>query len=309
MSELDRSAGPPEQAPALAPAPNPVSEAPLSFGPALATARQARSWSVTDVAARLRLQTRQVQAIEAQQLDALPQGAFVRGFVRNYAKEVGLDPTPLLADLNGRLKPTEPLRVDGPGAAALNPVQLAAREHDSRAAVMGGAVAALLLFAIAGWLALRPLQPTLPTASINPRAPVVPAPVASAEQILAGISAAPVNDATPGAPAALDGVAGAANGVGGPAADGAADSEPPLLPPDALHFSFREPSWVEITQADGKVLLSRLNDAGSVRTVVGAPPYAVIVGNASMVELEFRGKRVDLAGVASRENVARLRLE
>lgn len=60
------------------------------FGAKLTAARKKRGMSVDAVASELNILKRHVEAIEAQAYDALPQFAFARGFVANYAKLVGL---------------------------------------------------------------------------------------------------------------------------------------------------------------------------------------------------------------------------
>jgi cytoskeleton protein RodZ len=277
--------------------PPPIGPAPTeaeSFGSALAAARKARGLSLSEVALQLRLQLRQVRAIEAEDLAALPEGPFVRGFVRNYAKLVELPAEPLLALLAARLKPTEPLRSDGAGAAAVSPVQLAAREHASRLTVVGGAVAVLVLFAVLGWWTMRPAE--LPPAPLTTAVPAIAtvSPLPSSEGATQP-SAEPVAVEPP--PSESE-AAEANDAAAGPAAS-----------PTALRFSFRDRSWVEIRQADGVVLMSQNNEAGTQRTVEGTPPYTLVVGNASKVDLEFGGKSIDLPAAASRGDVARLQLE
>lgn len=71
----------------------------FSIGGALRQAREARGESVGDVAHALKLNPRQVEAIEQERFDLLPGKAFVRGFVRNYARHVGLDAEQLVARL------------------------------------------------------------------------------------------------------------------------------------------------------------------------------------------------------------------
>lgn len=71
----------------------------FSIGTALREAREARGETVGDVAHALKLHARQIEAIEQERFDLLPGKAFVRGFVRNYARHVGLDPEQLAARL------------------------------------------------------------------------------------------------------------------------------------------------------------------------------------------------------------------
>lgn len=71
----------------------------FSIGGVLRQAREARGESVGDVAHALKLNPRQVEAIEQERFDLLPGKAFVRGFVRNYARHVGLDAEQLVTRL------------------------------------------------------------------------------------------------------------------------------------------------------------------------------------------------------------------
>lgn len=66
-------------------------------GALLAAARQKKGWSVEQVASLVKLAPRQIQAIEADNYAALPGLAVARGFVRSYAKVLGLDAHALAA--------------------------------------------------------------------------------------------------------------------------------------------------------------------------------------------------------------------
>jgi cytoskeleton protein RodZ len=76
------------------PVPAPVATLP---GAALAAQRQKKGWSVEQVASLVKLSPRQIQAIETDNYSALPGLAVARGFVRSYAKAVGLDANALTA--------------------------------------------------------------------------------------------------------------------------------------------------------------------------------------------------------------------
>lgn len=66
-------------------------------GAQLKAQREALGWPVEQVADQLKLAPRQVIALEAGDMAALPNLAVVRGFVRAYAKVVRLDAAPLVA--------------------------------------------------------------------------------------------------------------------------------------------------------------------------------------------------------------------
>jgi cytoskeleton protein RodZ len=91
--------------------PHPQSEAmqprhPLP-GAVLAGERQARGWSVEYVASHLKLAIRQIHALEEDRYEALPSPVVIRGFIRIYAKMLGIDSTALVAGL-----PATPAPVD-----------------------------------------------------------------------------------------------------------------------------------------------------------------------------------------------------
>lgn len=82
----------------LQPSP-PSNEQSVSPGPRLAAARQQLGMSVPEAAARLNLASRQIEAMEAEDWQALPGMAVARGFVRSYAKLVKIDPAPLMGQM------------------------------------------------------------------------------------------------------------------------------------------------------------------------------------------------------------------
>lgn len=88
----------------------------LSPGQQLAAAREAQGLTVEEVVRHTKLSTRQVLALEADAYDRLPGPVFVRGFIRNYARHLQLDPVPLLARLDSP---------SGAGAMARSAVQAA----------------------------------------------------------------------------------------------------------------------------------------------------------------------------------------
>lgn len=70
---------------------------PLSAcGGVLKAAREAMGLSIHEVSGQLRLGVKQIQAIEQDDFAQLPQASIVRGFIRNYARLLNIDPQPVL---------------------------------------------------------------------------------------------------------------------------------------------------------------------------------------------------------------------
>ena len=75
-----------------------------------------------------------------------------------------------------------------------------------------------------------------------------------------------------------------------------------------LTLTARKESWVKVTDAKGRVLLSRLLAPGEVVKAFGVPPLEAVVGRADAMHVEVRGKWLDLVPL-SRENVARFEVK
>ena len=69
-------------------------------GEALRAARESKGWSVAEVATQLNLTPMRLTQLEAGEFDKLPGNTFARGYVRAYAKLLGLDQAPLVADFD-----------------------------------------------------------------------------------------------------------------------------------------------------------------------------------------------------------------
>jgi cytoskeleton protein RodZ len=67
-------------------------------------------------------------------------------------------------------------------------------------------------------------------------------------------------------------------------------------------------SWVEVTDAQGTVLLRRMLAAGEVAGASGALPLSAVVGRADVTRVQVRGQPLDLAPIA-RDNVARFEVK
>ena len=200
----------------------------VSVGSQLAGKRQELGWTVEFVASRLNLAPRQIEALEADNLAALPGLASTRGFVRAYAKLLRIDPVPLVTRLAQESAPEAesiPLRRPMP-AAPFAPVKLTPMRRGGHPARMWGLIGlAVLVVAAAGaWragmldeasegLATKlSTAASAPSASSTPSASPAPAAAGPAAQ-----DAATVTTALP-APASLSQAASASAAEGASAA-------------------------------------------------------------------------------------------
>jgi cytoskeleton protein RodZ len=277
-------------------APAAVQVAPTSFGARLVAAREREGLSAGDMAARLRLHVKQVRALESEDLARLPEAAYVRGFVRSYARSLGLDPAPLIDDLNSKIAPSPDSVVDGMTRPRgdYSPVRDAARERASRSLVLGLSVLALVALGAVGWYATRQTgtAPAAPSAATTAAPSVQPA-------TPGGSPSTPDAGTTERATPAADGQPAVS-----PTEPAPAPSHPLSEGAALLSLSFSGPSWLEVIDASGKVLVSQVARAGDVFQPVGTPPLAVVIGDASRAAVTVRGEAMNLES-STRANVAR----
>ncbi|WP_347337267.1 helix-turn-helix domain-containing protein [Janthinobacterium lividum] len=295
-------------------------------GAQLKAQREALGWPVEQVADQLKLATRQVIALEAGDMAALPNLAVVRGFVRAYAKVVKLDAAPLVAMIE-----VHPAPAQDPAAAPVRR-EISATFSESRFPSMtqrssnqtplwiAGAVALVVAAAFGAYKLgyvpasllsshaeketahadVGPVETTL----IKPGQDLTP--VQSPSVPLISVPPPPGNDTQTGAPAS--------NVASAPAAavpPAAAPATPPaaaaaVTPPVAaaavgantLVLKVEQDSWVEIRRPGSTPLISRMVKAGSTETFDITGPATLVVGKPGVVQATLRGTKLDLPTVA-----------
>jgi len=275
-----------------------------SVGLQLKSAREAKGLSVADAARALKLSVRQVEALEGNDWAQLPGNTIVRGFVRNYARLLELDPATLMQELDRREVSLVP-ELDIPAGTNVRVPQEGQVERRDYVRVISGVI--VLLLALLAYFFVPPelWQSTLSA-------------LKSATQSGAGL----VKKSGVTTPEVQQPAAEVVPAVQVPAV-GAVDNSPPAAmvnhapvpvvgankdAMDALRFSFKEPSWVEVRDRSGEVVFSELCQAGSQQVVNGKPPFLAVIGNASTVTLTYKGKPVDLSK-RSKDDVARVTVE
>lgn len=286
--------------------PSPSEAIEPSVGQILKSAREERELSAEVVAEKLKLTIRQLSAIEADDYAALPGNTFVRGFVRNYARLLGLDAQPLLEKLATML-PQERVQAAMPyvgDATALNSSVFLVRHGAGWPLWVTSILGLVLGVGAVFWYLQQPPAPDMSmVAPVGEIVTVQPSEVASEPDMVEAASetaAAPVvlltleNTPASAAETALAGVASAPLGV--------------ASAPGAVRVVAEFDSWVQVVDADGQVLLSQLMRQGMEQSFSGKAPYRVKIGNAPKTQLFYRGQRVDLAPY-TRADVATLELK
>lgn len=258
-----------------------------SVGQILREAREAQNITLDDVAMRLRLMHRQVEAMEADEFESLGQPVFARGFVRNYARLMGLQPETLLARMEGA------------------PAELVPVIHAEPPMPSSWLTSPWLILLMLGMLVVVAVPVSLylwlnSDADEAQYAAAAPSRVESRSQpaLVDATVETPAEPADPAAPVAAE----ASSKAGAPLA--------PAMPAGhgLVHLEFGEESWVEIKDASGRTLHRQLNPAGSSADIQGQPPFDVLIGNAAQTRMTYNGRPIDLKPFTA-VTVARFTLE
>ncbi len=296
--DASRAAPPPVVTASVSAAPVgivPLGTAPVGtarIGAELRQVRERAGWKLADVAAELRIRETYLDAIERGELEALPGPAYQIGFVRAYSQIMGLDGNEILRRF----------RAEGLGAAKKPELSFLAPVPDR--AVPSGAIVllgiVLLLVGYGLWFLHTETDQTM--ADLVPAVPTELAPLAlpPAPQTKpsAGQMAQPVQPVK--TPIAASGtVAGAAPAPG--TATSTTLTTPPAPPSGATQAApgaavlSAEPagkailatgdSWVEVKDASGNILFSRLMREGDTWPVPDLPGLTMTSGNAGGTEI------------------------
>jgi cytoskeleton protein RodZ len=269
-------------------------QAPQSAGALLKTERERLGLTREQITERTRMRTQVVEAIENEAWDSLPPPVFVRGFLRSYAKVLGVSQDTVI-DLYVKLVPPE-----SPG---LEPHVDPSRSRRRRAWLVV-LILALLAAVYGTWHFYPSLQVNQGSRDTEkrdqevasaPSEPVVvsPAPVRAAEEPLKQ-EAAPVQSASQDTPSSQQ-------GGESPARDQANEGDGWL----SLTGIVKEKTWLRIT-IDGKEEKEYLFQPGSRPQWRGKERFYMVIGNAAGIDFDLNGKR--LGNLGSPGQVIRLTL-
>ena len=259
-----------------------------SFGERLKKEREKRNMSLEDVASVTKISVRNLRALEQEKFDQMPGGIFNRGFVRSYAKHLGLDDEQVVADYmeaagetlpfqnppNAQPTPPNMLQSAHPGSLPAPPEPRSEGSADNTPSVPWAALAGLLLFGtvlIAAWFYHSHRQP--------PEGP--PTTQASSAPAASQTTTPPSGSSEP-----------AQTSAAAPSSTTPAPATPPAGGFDVT-LRARDEVWLSSAVDGQPPSESTLEDGQSM--VVHASNRAILkLGNAAALDVAFNGQKVPL---------------
>ncbi|MDA0149136.1 cytoskeleton protein RodZ [Vibrio sp. LaRot3] len=296
----------------------------LEAGTILKNKREELGLSQKQIADRLRLRISIIENIEDNQFESDQVATFTRGYLRSYAKAVGIDEEVVFSAL------------DDCGSAQQQEQKMQSfsrqtnrEKHDSRIMLITWGIVAVIVGISSVWwwqnqqkdvvdlVAQEELIDSTPDAQLETIAAEQPAlDVAPLETIEAESEPqqpvveenASNDEAQVEAPQAStqqasqdDAATKAAKTESAPeaqAAEPVTPSEPQTEPValNSLVINFNGDCWIQVKDATGKTLVSRVKNAGEELKLEGKKPYKVILGAPENVSITLASEPVDLSG-------------
>ncbi|CCO49097.1 conserved hypothetical protein [Vibrio nigripulchritudo SOn1] len=316
-----------------------ISTLPLP-GDVLRQQREKLGLSQKDIADRLRLRLAVIQNIEENNFKSDQVATFTRGYLRSYAKAVGLSDDEVLPLLEGALEDEHKEHAMQSFSRKTN-----REKHDSRIMLITWGVLVVLVGISSVWwwqnqsqdtlsvselvssqgslsqeseadLAVLEAQRELNVVSTQPlqrEASSQTEPDSQTQPDASSIEATTENTSTEATP--VDN----SSTVSDPEPEVAVVENEPAQKPEApsqsetpvtsnqVSMSFSADCWIQVKDADGKVLATGVKKAGHQLTLSGQAPYSVILGAPEGVTMTFAGEAVDLSGYTAGK-VARFKL-
>lgn len=264
-----------------------------SFGDRLRREREMRSITLDEIAESTKIARRHLESLEKEDFDSLPGGIFNRGFVRSYARYLGIDEDQAVADYSAAAAEPQPQTEDK------FPLDVTAPDPklNPRRSTLPLLLALLALVAVLAifWARTRSrsgeTQESASASTPSPNRLPSPSPSAGSPESSSQASASS-GQAAVSTPSVSPEVQPAASPVA---------SQAPERSFSVLIVA-KEDSWVSVT-ADGKTVLSRVLNIGEQQTFRAGRKIVLTTGNAGGVDVSFNGKTVGTIGNESERRV------
>lgn len=261
-----------------------------SPGALLQAQRETLELSLQQVSEKLNLTMHYVRSLESDSFDKLPADIFVRGYIRNYANLLGLDPVHVLqvyADFTVKKQARK--------EEAIKRYTRRRRDKNRPWVLFSGI--AFVVVAVALWW----LSSTEDVAELTSQASSAPQ-ASSALQVSSAsrISSAPESvDLTDNVTVFDD------------SAETATLPEAPAIAlawpgDDTLEIDFDSECWVEVEHRGSEETYRELQHAGDRLHITGTAPFTVMLGNARAVTVSYNNRHLDISNNIRQDDTARL---
>ncbi|QQM66092.1 DUF4115 domain-containing protein [Pseudoalteromonas sp. LC2018020214] len=259
-----------------------------TVGQILKNHREQANVSIATIAAPLKLSELQIKRLENDEFALLGPITFVKGYIKNYCRELKVDSAPILAMMPAPPEPTKPANMQSFSRRTEK------EASDSRLMFFSYLILAIVIGSSALWFWQNATPIEEQTSKINVANSIMSERQAAQPSILQQQQQAEINDEslleskdtleTSTSPEAVTETAPITS-----------NNESQEDASSTIVMNFNGESWVEIYDGEGEKIAFGVKKAGYIMTVSGTPPFSVVLGKHDAVDITLNGEPVDVS--------------
>ena len=259
-----------------------------TVGQILKNHREQANVSIATIAAPLKLSELQIKRLENDEFALLGPITFVKGYIKNYCRELKVDSAPILAMMPAPPEPTKPANMQSFSRRTEK------EASDSRLMFFSYLILAIVIGSSALWFWQNATPIEEQTSKINVANSIMSERQAAQPSILQQQQQAEINDES-----LLESKDTLETSTSSEAVTETApitsNNESQEDASSTIVMNFNGESWVEIYDGEGEKIAFGVKKAGYIMTVIGTPPFSVVLGKHDAVDITLNGEPVDVS--------------
>lgn len=259
-----------------------------ALGALLRKAREQKGLSVGEVAERLKFSARRVEALESGDYQGLPEPVFIKGLLRTYIRFLELDERVADAKLQQIFPSSTPSE-----SKTVPPADLSFRDTPVKKGMPKWIIGVLILLVIGGavyaWQSKSSAENARQTAAASQETGAQTASLPDVEA--SNVKVVPMSSSD--VAASTEQTQQNSNSASSPSSNDASGTQ-------TLVVSLKNRSWLQVSDGQGKVLISEVVPGNTEKQFSGSAPYKVIIGYALGARVQFAGKDIPVPNTSKK---------
>ncbi|KAA1153371.1 DUF4115 domain-containing protein [Pseudoalteromonas sp. FUC4] len=260
-----------------------------TVGQILKNHREQANVSIATIAAPLKLSELQIKRLENDEFALLGPITFVKGYIKNYCRELKVDSTPILAMMPAPPEPTKPANMQSFSRRTEK------EANDSRLMFFSYLILAIVIGSSALWFWQNATPIEEQTSNINVANSKMSERQAAQPSISEQQQQADIDDESllesQNTPTKISTGPEAVTETAPITSNNASQEDVS----STIIMNFNGESWVEIYDGEGEKIAFGVKKAGYIMTVSGTPPFSVVLGKHDAVDITLNGEPVDVS--------------
>ncbi|MBH0045857.1 RodZ domain-containing protein [Pseudoalteromonas sp. NZS11_1] len=260
-----------------------------TVGQILKNHREQANVSIATIAAPLKLSELQIKRLENDEFTLLGPITFVKGYIKNYCRELKVDSAPILAMMPAPPEPAKPANMQSFSRRTEK------EANDSRLMFFSYLILAIVIGSSALWFWQNATPIEEQTSNINVANSKMSERQAAQPSISEQQQQAEIDDESLLESQSTSSETSTSPEIVKETAPIASNSASQDDASSTIVMNFTGESWVEIYDGEGEKIAFGVKKAGYIMTVSGTPPFSVVLGKHDAVDITLNGEPVDVS--------------